>query len=276
MEGKKKRSLSQAVFLLLILGFCLYQQYESNRLVERYNSLVKDYNGLLEKYNGLVEKYNKLSAVALLPPYSKISEGNITWCFYNLGKGIVRWTMPLDTYRYYVSSTKPVERLSLSTVRGGIWTYDLRPYIQPSFFRLVIGDLTSGRLDREFVKEVDNVKNQIVVYGSGLGEAPYQFPAETLTEGRGRCADTTILMASMLIEGNRRAAYNFKVHIWYVQLAGGALVSDSRSLGDANHVIIQVEFSDGSNWSIETTTKTFFTYSQVFAGWKFEVTAIVR
>ena len=140
----------------------------------------------------------------------------------------------------------------------------------------MIGQLTSGRSDREFVKEVDNIKNQIVVYGKGLGDAPYKFPAETLTEGRGVCADTTILMASMLVEGIRKGGYSFRVYVVYVQSVGGVLVSDSWSLTEANHALVQVEFSDGTNWPIETTTNQFFVHSQAYVGWKFEVTAISR
>jgi hypothetical protein len=134
-----------------------------------------------------------------------------------------------------------------------------------------------GRSAAEFVKEVDNVKSQIVTYGKGLGEAPYQFSAETLTEGRGVCADTTILMVSMLIEGNRQAHYNFNVYVWYVQMmADGTLVSDSKSITQANHAIVEVQFSDGTAWTIETTTNYFYAYSQSYTGWQFDVTTIDR
>jgi hypothetical protein len=269
LESKRKSSSAQTIALILILGFCIFQYYENQRLVEKYNKLV-------EQYDELAKKYDTLTAVALFPPYSKISAGNITWCFYDLSSRIVRWTMPIDSYRYYVSVSKPTERITLSSAKGLISTYDMRPYVQPSFFRLVIGNLTQGRSDREFVKEVDNIKNQIVVYGSGIGQAPYQFPAETLTEGRGVCADTTILMASMLIEGNRKGNFNFRVFIVYAQSVGGVLVSQSQSLTEANHAVVQVEFSDGTSWLIETTTNYFSIYSQSYVGWKFEVTAIDR
>jgi hypothetical protein len=183
--------------------------------------------------------------------------------------------MPMDTYRHYVSMWKPVQVLRLTAATGTITADDMRPYIQPSFFENSISTLTEGRSGPEFVKEVDNIKNQIVTYGTGLGEAPYQFSAETLTEGRGRCADTTILMASMLIEGNRQADYDFRVYVWYVQMmANGTLVSDTSSISQANHAVVEVEFSDGTSWTIETTTNHFYAYSQAYTGWRFEVTAI--
>jgi len=213
--------------------------------------------------------------VALLPPYCSISGGEIKWTFYDLKRNIVSWEMPMDTYRYYVSMNKPVQTLGLKAATGIIKTYDMRPYIQPSFFENTIVNLTEGRSAVEFAREVDNIKNQIVVYGKGIGEAPYQFPAETLTEGRGVCADTTILMASMLIEGNRQGHYDMKIYICYVQmLPDGTLVSDSKSITEANHAIVKVQFLDGTSWTMETTTNYFYTYSQAYTGWQFEVTNI--
>jgi len=85
---------------------------------------------------------------------------------------------------------------------------------------IIIEGLTKGHTDKDFVLEVDNMKNQIVVYGSGLGDS-YRWPAETLTECRGECGDTTILMASMIIEGNSLTNYSMKVYILYVDAYHG-------------------------------------------------------
>jgi len=254
-----------------------YDQSASYRELEtKYNDLYNKYHTLTQEYSTLSYEYDKLKNIALLPPYSSISGGEVKWVFYDLERNIKTWKMPIDTYKYYVSMSKPVEMVNLKTATGTISAYDMRAYIQPSFFEKTIGSLTFGRSDREFVKEVDNIKNQIVIYGRGIGVAPYQFPAETLTEGRGVCADTTILMASMLIEGNRQGNYSFKVYVWYVQVFDGTLVSDNGLLTEANHAIIEVEFSDGERWSVETTTNYFFIYSQPYTGWRFEVTTISR
>jgi hypothetical protein len=250
-------------------------QAQYNDLYNRYQTLYHQYQDLSDQFQNLSQQYAELRQVALSPPYVSISNGTIKWVFYDLNKNTISWRMPMDGYRQYVSMKKPVQVLRLATMAGrAITTYDMRPYIQPSFFEDIISTLTQGRTAAEFVKEVDNIKNQIVTYGTGLGEAPYQFPAETLTEGRGVCADTTILMASMLIEGSRMAHYGFNVYIWYVQLnADGTLVSDSNSITALNHAIVQVKFSDGTGWAIETTTNYFYTYSQSFYGWKFDVTS---
>ena len=254
-----------------------YDQSASYRELEtKYNDLYNKYQTLTQEYSTLSYEYDKLKHEALLPPYSSISGGEVKWVFYDLKRSIMTWKMPIDTYKYYVSMSKPVEMVNLKTARGTISTYDMRPYIQPSFFEKTVGSLTYGKSDKEFVKEVDNIKNQIVICGRGIGVAPYQFPAETLTEGRGVCADTTILMASMLIEGGRQGNYSFKIYVWYVQFVNGTLVSDDKLLTEANHAIIEVEFSDGERWSIETTTNYFLIYSQPYTGWRFEVTTINR
>ena len=243
----------------------------------KYNDLYNQYQILYNQYQTLSQEYGQSRQGALVPPYASISNGTIKWVFYDLKRNTITWQMPMDGYRYYVSKEKPVQILPLATSTGSITTYDLRPYVQPSFFVNIIPSLTMGRSAAEFVKEVDNVKSQIVTYGKGLGEAPYQFPAETLTEGRGVCADTTILMVSMLIEGNRQAHYNFNVYVWYVQMmADGTLVSDSKSITQANHAIVEVQFSDGTAWTIETTTNYFYAYSQSYTGWQFDVTTIDR
>ena len=223
------------------------------------------------------QRYTQLKEVAFVPPYVSISEGTIKWVFRDLKGDTITWQMPIDTYRRYVSEPKPVQTLRLKTSAESILTYDMRPYIQPSFFANITSILTEGRSAEDFVKEVDNVKNQIVTYGKGLGDAPYQFPAETLTEGRGVCADTTILMASMLIAGDNQANYGFKVYIWYVDMnPDGTLVSNSNAITQPNHAIVEVKFSDGTTWSLEATTNYFYTYSQYYAGWQFEVTTIAN
>ncbi|HMK82538.1 MAG TPA: hypothetical protein VK503_02355 [Candidatus Bathyarchaeia archaeon] len=223
------------------------------------------------------QDYTRLTEVALVPPYVSISKGTIKWVFYDLKGDTITWQMSIDTYRDYVSKPRPVRTLTLKTSAGSILTDDMRPYIQPSFFANITSTLIQGRSAQDFIREVDNVKNQIVTYGKGLGEAPYQFPAETLTEGRGVCADTTILMASMLIAGDNQADYGFKVYIWYVDMnPDGTLVSNSNAATQPNHAIVEVEFLDGTTWSLEATTNYFYTYSQYYSGWQFEVTAIAN
>lgn len=283
---ESRQSILTAILIIsLLVNLAQYSYISSNprinttssnrELENKYNNLFDQYQTLNQKYSNLSYEYEKLKSIALVPPYSSISKGNVSWVFYDLRGNIVDWTLTLDTYRSYVAIEKPKNLLYFTTNEGTKTHYDIRPYIQPSFFKQVIASLTRGRSDTEFVKEVDNLKNQITIYGEGLGDAPYRFPAETLIEGKGMCADTTILMASMLIEGNRQANYNFKVYIWYVYLDGDTTLSD-KSAVDSNHAIVEVDFQDKEKWCLETTTNYFFTYSQSFRGWQYEVTTTSR
>ncbi len=250
-------------------------QAKYNDLYDRYGTLYGQNQTLSGQLQGLSQQDEQLKHVALVPPYVSISNDTINWVFYDLNKNVITWQMPMETYRQYVSMNKPIETLHFSAASGRtITTYDMRPYIQPSFFTNFISSLTQGRNAEEFVKEVDNIKNQIVTWGMKPGVTSYQYSAETLTEGQGTCADTTILMASMLIAGSRQAHYNLNVYVWYVQRnANGTLVTDGNSITQPNHAIVEVKFPDGTAWSIETTRSFFYTYSQGYYGWQYDVTS---
>jgi len=271
----RPRNLAIAAIVLLTLLNLVQFSYmfnlsaSSRQLQSRYEALYNQQQTLTTEY----EQVKQAKQAALIPPYAQISKGVVEWVFYDLHRNIIHWKLPVDKYRDYVSKSKPVKAVTLKTGALTVSTYDVRSYIQPAFFQNVISNITQGRTDSEFVKEVDNIKNQIVGYGEELSNAPYRFPAETLTEGNGNCADSTILMASMLAEGNQIANYHFKVYVWYVQLVNHSFLSDLQSITGVNHAIVEVEFSNGDTWNIETTTKEFYLYPQV-AGWKYDVTMI--
>lgn len=277
---RRPRNYVIAAILILTLLNLIQFGYLSNLstysrgLQATYNDLRTRYDLLNNRYQTVTAEYARAKQEALIPPYTQISAGSIEWAFKDLQGDVIHWKVPIDTYRRYVNMAKPTAKVMLRTTGLPISTPDLRPYLQPTFFQNVISDLTQGRSDRDFVREVDNIKNQIVVYGETLGNAPYKFPVETLTEGKGNCADTTLLMASMLTAGNIVGGYNLKVYVWYVQMLNHAFLSDNQLITTLNHAIVQVVFSDGEDWSIETTSKSFYTYSQGYAGWKQEVTTI--
>jgi len=206
---------------------------------------------------------------AVEPPYTLIQNGKVVWRFRDLSRRILEWNMEIETYKGYAERPKSTASVKLHSdaLDRDFQMSDMRPYIIPSFFSKVIGDLTTGRNSEDFVREVDNIKNQIVVYGSGLSEG-YQWPAETLTEGRGRCGDTTILMASMLIAGNNYSDYGMNIEVWYVDSN-----RIDREDANPNHAIVRVLFADGGSWIIETTTNELKTYPYVW-GWHFDVTDI--
>jgi|GEM_PF-1639775 len=243
----------------------LNNDYESLR--NDYDSLKTDnsritfdYSKLLNKYNILMNEYNITYA-----PSTLIENGIVHWRFRMLDGTVSEWTVDIDTYRSYINWPEPIEQLSLYNSNTGE-TYivsDLREYVQPDFFTDVISDFTDGKTDREFVQNVVNFKNQIVTYGSGLGDF-YRWPAETITEGRGQCGDTSILMASLFKAGEIRSNYGLHVYIWYCD------GDHMRNPQDVNHAIVEVEYADGNFELIETTSDTFYTYNQM-EGWKYEV-----
>ena len=207
-------------------------------------------------YNNLQNNYNKLYA-----PSTLIQNGTIHWRFHNIDGTIAEWIDPIDIYRLYITMQKPTKMLYLHNNYTGTDFYvnDLREYVQPDFFANVTSGFTDGKTDREFVEEVVNFKNQIVTYGSGLGDQ-FRWPVETLTEGRGQCGDTTILMASLFKAGENRAHYGLSVYICYCDAYH---IDDPQTM---NHAIVEVKYSDGTYNLIETTSDMYYT---TVSGWSY-------
>lgn len=238
---------------------------EKTVLQAQITQLQISYNSLQAQYQQLQGKYQYSPTI----PYTLIWNGTVEWFFKDTKGNVLSWQMPIDTYRIYANKPKSSDSVRLAFENGTVTSVlDIRSYIEPQFFSNVIVNLTKGRTDEDFVREVDNVKNQIVVYGSGMGDF-YRWPAETLTECRGECGDTTILMASMIVEGNSLANYGMKIYIWYVDahhITGNPT--------QVNHAIVEVDFKDGTQWVLETTTNYFYNYLsyQSVYGWKYDVT----
>jgi len=245
-----------------------------NTLQSRYNSLTGNYNELQTTYNNLHNSYDTLQTTynslkssyeTIYAPSTLIQNGTIHWRFHKVDGTIAEWAVPIDTYRAYIDWPKPTALLYLSNTNTGE-TYtvkDLREYVQPDFFANVISGFTDGKIDKEFVQEVVNFKDQIVTYGSGLGDQ-FRWPAETVTEGRGQCGDTSILMASLFKAGESEAHYGLSVYIWYCD------ANHMTNPQTVNHAIVEVKYADGPDTFIETTLNTYYTYNQV-SGWSFQV-----
>jgi len=285
-SGKNKKVAVFTVILIIVLSTFSISilAYEENRydlIKNGYDSLQQNYTGLQSEYNSLTSNYNQLQTTyynlqnsynnlqssyeTLYAPSTLIQNGTIHWRFHKVDGTIAEWTVPIDTYRSYIDWPEPTALLYLSNTNTGE-TYtvkDLREYVQPDFFANVISGFTDGKTDRQFVQEVVNFKDQIVTYGSGLGDF-YRWPAETITEGRGQCGDTTILMASLLIAGENRGHYGLSVYLWYCD------AYHMTSPQAVNHAIVEVRYADGTDSLIETTANTFYTYNQII-GWSYQV-----
>jgi transglutaminase-like putative cysteine protease len=240
-------------------------QSEYNSLTSNYNQLQTTDNNLQNDYYNLQNTYNNLHASyeTLYAPSTLIQNGTIHWRFHNVDGTIAEWTDPIDTYRSYVTMQKPTKTLSLHNSYTGtdFSVIDLREYVTSDFFANVVSSFTDGKTDREFVQEVVNFKDQIVTYGSGLGDL-YRWPVETLTEGRGQCGDTTILMSSLFKAGENRAHYGLSIYITYCDANH---IDNPQTM---NHAIVEVKYSDGTYTLIETTANTYYTS---VSGWSFQV-----
>lgn len=236
----------------------LENQYDS--LVTDHNSLLNNYNELSDSYDDLIEEYNELNE-----PIASIKNRTIYWRFFLLNNAQLEWSLDMGTYLSYVQMSDPTQTELLSnTDTGETYTVkDLTQYVTEDVFSNVISDLTDGRNAYDFVQEVVNIKNQLIAYSTGLNNQ-YRWSVETLTEGTGNCGDMSILMASLLKAGESEEHYGLKVYFWYCD------ADNMINPQNVNHVIVGVEYSDGTSQLIESTSNIFYEYNQI-KGWKFEV-----
>lgn len=220
-----------------------------------------------------VQTAQQAAALERFEGLATVHAGNITWNFQSLDGAWQSWTWPLQFYEQYALMQHPSQLLRLSTASGAIVTIpDMRPYVMPSFFEKTIVPLTAGRTAQEFVRETFNAKSHLVVYATNLWHENnlYQYPAETLTQGTGVCGDTTILLASMLLAGNAKAAYGMSLKVWYGDMTeSGDIVPNAETV---NHAFLEVDFQDGTQEFLETTASDFTTHIRVY-GWSFAVAA---
>lgn len=201
---------------------------------------------------------------------TSISRANVTWQFTDLRGDTHQWRYPMDDYREEVKRSRPMESLYFTTKQGAtIRVADPRPYAETEPFEDVIGDLTDGRSEQDFVREVFHLKRQLVSYQFALIDEKgyYKYPGETLVEGIGICGDTTILLQSLLMAGKEQAGYAFETALWIVQwdFALGQMVQDPETV---NHALLEVKFADGATWYVETTSYEFVTHEQAY-GWRY-------
>lgn len=233
-----------------------------NKLLNEYSNLKTKYNQLMGSYETLQQEYGELITEALLPPYTVISNRTVKWVFKTSYGSLLRWELPIDTYRKVITQPKPTEYLTLYNKETGETCYvmDYRPYIESTSFSKVIPDLYYEiNDDWKFVYEVWYIVSQLTVYSADIGENP-RWALETLTEGGGDCEDTAILAACML----KAAPTNLKIKLVYM---------DSDNLEHpkkVNHVALYVEGKDFSTF-IETTSKTEMSPYTYVVGWYFEV-----
>ena len=195
-----------------------------------------------------------------------ISGGVVHWEFTDARWNKVYWTLPIETYKFYVSMPKNIQSVALqcpSCPTGTITTVDYRAFIQPEMFSGIIDSLTDGRTDKQFVDEVINMKSQLMIYK--VTNETAQWPVETMTEGQGSCRDSVVLMASMLESGNRQANYGMKIQTVYLDL------DHPNNPRELNHVVLYVKYRNGDAEFIETTADENVDVYERIQGWYFDI-----
>lgn len=235
-------------------------QIDKVSLEGQFSSLQQNYDALRLSYESLQLEYEG----AIKVPHIQVKNGTVYWRF-KLNGELFTWTLPIETYKYYLNNTKPVDYHLLETESGlvKIRTYEL--LVQPEVFgNYSRRDLTEGNMDREFVEEVFNFMKQLTMYHSDVGEDYPKWSLETLTEGAGDCEDFAILAASLLKAGDEYAGYGMSFQIVYM---------DSYNPTDpqeVNHVCLHITYSDGSSQFFDATSDVISPWSYV-VGWYFDI-----
>ena len=244
------------------------QQQQYNALTTNFQNLQQDYDDLQDKYNNLNTTYASLVAEyqgALKVPYITIQEGDVVWAFRTLDGTIQKWSMPIDTYTYYVNKPKPTEYHYLTTDGQTFTVRNMELFVQPEFFSNVIHDLTDGNTARDFVQEVFNLRIQLTLYSEDITDTP-QWSAETMTKGTGDCEDFAILMGSLLLAGNQYANYGMTTQMVYMDS------NNPTNPQTINHVMLYIKHQDGTTQLVDSTsTNVLSPWSRVI-GWYYDLT----
>ena len=251
-----KKKLYAGIIVALIIGLAIGYAISSIP-ISAYRNQITNLQGQLQN---LQQDYQG----ALKVPYTTIQEGDVVWAFRTLDGTIEKWSMPIDTYTYYVNNPKPTEYHYFTTDGQTFTVRNMELFVQPEFFSNVIDDLTNGNTARDFVQEVFNLRVQLTVYSEEITDTP-QWSAETMTEGTGDCEDFAILMGSLLVAGNEQAHYGMTVQMVYMD-------TDNPTNPQAvNHVLLYIIYKDETGEFVDSTsTNVLSPWSRVI-GWYYEL-----
>jgi archaellum component FlaF (FlaF/FlaG flagellin family) len=233
------------------------------------SSTLAEYDTLTLKYGELSEEFQEFKTDAIIPPYTIISGRNVTWAWKTSYGKSVRWLMPIDTYRSYISKPKPANYRNLKVSETGevYRAMDFAPFVDkwefseviPDFYYSIYNNTENDDRDRQFIFEIWYLVSKLTTYSSEITETP-RWGIETLTEAGGDCEDTAILVASLL----KAAPSNYKVQLVYMD------AHNPTNPKTVNHVIVRVEAGEYKTY-IETTSKTKMNPYSTVTGWHIDV-----
>lgn len=232
----------------------LQSSYEE--LYDEYDELLVEYTDTQLKYNDALEELGQ----SLQVPYTAISGREITWAFGLLDGSTQKWTLDVDTYRYWIERPEPTDTVTLSTDTGPVVMVDFTKYVYPETFEDVVTSLYERSDDEwEFAEEAFNIVAQLTVYSEDIGEDP-RWPLETFTEGGGDCEDLAILYATLL----KAAPYPYEVELVYMD------ADNPTDPEDVNHVIVKISTDDWAMFA-ECTSNQGWGYYERVVGWYYEL-----
>ena len=232
----------------------LQSSYEE--LHDEYDELLVEYTDTQLKYNDALEELGQ----SLQVPYTAIFGREITWAFGLLDSSTQKWTLDVDTYRYWIERPEPTDTVTLSTDTGPVVMVDFTKYVYPETFEDVATSLYERSDDEwEFAKEAFNIVAQLTVYSEDIGEDP-RWPLETFTEGGGDCEDLAILYATLL----KAAPYPYEVELVYMD------ADNPTDPEDVNHVMVFIETDTWKSF-VECTSDQGWGYYESVVGWYYEL-----
>lgn len=202
------------------------------------------------------------------PPYTIVGEGKITAVFRTTRGGVASLAFPLEIYNEQLQKSKPFVPITLSDNATGqeVIVPDYRPYIDPKPFLPVAETLIRGRSDKEFVREVFNMRRQLTTYGEIRAlDNITSWPLETLMSTKGTCRDFMVLMASLLEAGNEAGWYKMDIYMTYMD------ADNPTAPKIPNHVLLRVIYQDGVRECIDSTSTTELCPFETIKGWDFKI-----
>lgn len=199
-----------------------------------------------------------------LKPKTTIYEQKILWHVSDSKRNVYDWSMPVETYEWYVRAYEPQDVQQLqNTFTGEVYTVrDHTKFVKSSFKDVIDNVYDNSENNADFVKEVWYIVSQLTTYSYDINEDP-RWALETLSRGGGDCEDTAILIADML--KSSKHTQNWKIELVYFD------AYNPQSPKTVNHVAVHI--NDGkSDYLVESTAKDNpYSWSSGVVGWYFMV-----
>ena len=195
-----------------------------------------------EYYDSLEETLDSVTK-----PITTIEDQTIYWDFYDSKGNQYSWSMPVESYEYYVQAQPYLDTFLFELPSGkNVEVVDHTKFVATSFTKVIDDVYDNSGSDEDFIYEVWYITSQLTTYSYDIGEYP-RYALETLSRGGGDCEDTAILIADMLKSSKH-------TENWVIQLVYFDAYNPTNPK-DINHVAVSVN-TGYSSYVIESTAKT--------------------